>query len=344
MMKANNNRKESAMKKITRTVLALMGLMLIASCGSGTSDTSDTASGVVVSGAVDSSLSAQVADLDEGSEICIGEICGIVAYGEDGTTVEGAVNGESYTWEVRVSDGSWMFAFIDAEGNQLGYLEVNGATLLEIAGDDVDTGTFRYRHGMVEHMGDMEGMSCRAPHAQDSDFDGIPYPFNDEEELDPEIFAVLFLRPFDGAPNVAPCRPVGIGLTKAVDDTTVTAETVIVETEAGEVVDGELTIEENADYETYAVKFTPTDNFAIGEVIVVKILSGEVGMLSEEGESLAADIEISFTVRDFAIEGETCHELEPGTNRHRERARHGNGEHGDGMPPPPPPQEDEELS
>ena len=194
------------MKRTTGMVIALMSLMLIASCGSGTSDTSDTASEAVVSGAIDASLSAQVSELDEGGEVCIGEVCGIVAYGEDGTTMEGEVNGESYTWRVTVSEGSWMFAFVDADGNQLGYLEINGARLLEIAGDDVETGTFRYRHGMIEHMGDMEWHDCRAPHDQDSDFDGIPYPFDDEEELDPDIFAVLFLRPFDGAPNVAPCK------------------------------------------------------------------------------------------------------------------------------------------
>ena len=52
-------------------------------------------------------------------------------------------------------------------------------------------------------------------------------------------------------------RPVLVGLTKAVDDATVTGETVIVETELGEAIEGELTIEEDVDNETYAVKFKP---------------------------------------------------------------------------------------
>jgi hypothetical protein len=320
------------MKNLFKIFGVLTVMVLIGACGSGSSTTAATDEGRLITGEIETELSASVVKA-AGDASCIGEVCAIIAYGSDGSQKEGEIDPSTNRWRIRVRNGNWMFGFLDGAGQKLGYLALNGITSLTVEnGADVDLGKMRLRDRemvMQEDMADLGGNGIYSFYGQDADHDGIPDLFGDDEPaIDTSVFNVLFIRPYDGQPQVVPCRSVKIVFTQPLDEATVTNATIKVEKDDGTPVDGTFSVWEDAEYNEYEVIFTPAGGFEMGAVINVIVVSGASGVLSKEGEALSADIATSFVVRDFGSTSMTCHDPDGERQliRTQERERAGSGD------------------
>ncbi len=313
------------MKKTAIMAFAAAAMLFLVGCGSSssTADTSDD--GRLITGEISTDASAMLVKAEDASG-CVGEICGIVAYGSDGSEVQGEIDPETYRWRIRVRAGNWMFGFLDGSGQRLGYLTMNGMTAVTVEeGDDIDVGQFRHRNGRIEQLDDVAELGQNGVHSyyhQDADRDGIPADFDDDEAaMDTNLFGVLFVRPYDGQPHVAPCRPVKVVFTKPIDDASVSSDTMVVKQADGTAIEGVLSVWEDAEYQEYEVTFAPSGGFPMGETISLLVVSGEGGVISEEGEALAQDVKTSFTVRDWGSTSDACHESDGEMQQLREEER-----------------------
>jgi hypothetical protein len=322
------------MKRIIRTAGLLVFALSLAACGGSTGTTTTAQDGRLITGTLDAAASAMLVKATNASGACLGEVCARVAYNADGTETQGALTPAENRFQVRVRAGNWMFGFEDGAGNRLGYLAMNGITALTVEdGDDLDVGQARLRGGQAtleEDVAELGSLGLYSYYGQDKDRDGMPAAFDpDDPAFDAATFDVLFLRPYDEQLHVAPCRPIKIVFTKAIDDATVTAETVKVALEDSTAIEGTLSVWEDAEYNEYEVTFAPTGGYPMGEAISVTVVSGSAGVLSEAGDELGADIATSFTVRDFGGTSQTCHdpdqERQQIRTQERERARNGDG-------------------
>ncbi len=310
-------------------------LVLVVGCG-GTSATTDTSAdeGRLISGEIATDTAAMVAKAVGVAGSCIGEVCGIMAQNSAGESVSGEIDPATNRWQVRVRAGNWMFGFLDGAGNRLGYLYMNGIGAVTIDdGDDVELGRMQLRDGAMVMEQDAEGLGLAGIHTyryQDRNRNGQPDDFEgDTTPYDPSVFDVLMVRPFDAQPHVAPCRPVKVIFNAALDDATVTADTIKVTLNDGTSVTGTLSVWEDAEYGEYEVTFATTGGYPMGAVITVVVVAGPDGVLSETGDALPAEASISFTVRDFGGTSFTCHdpdgELQQERLRLREAAGGGSG-------------------
>nr|HPM41924.1 Ig-like domain-containing protein [bacterium] len=322
------------MKSFLRIGWVVGFAFVLAACGGSTGTTTAEEDGRLISGTLDAEASAMIVKAAGESGSCIGEVCAFVAYDAEGGETEGELEPALNRFQVRVRTGNWMFGFEDGAGNRLGYLAMNGITALALEdGEDIDVGRARLRGGQAaleEDVEDLGGNGIYSYYGEDNDRDGVPAAFDeDEPPFDADAFDVLFLRPHDGQLHVAPCRPIKIVFTKAIDDATVTADTVKVALEDGTPVAGTLSIWEDAEYSEYEVGFAPAGGYPKGERISVTVASGAAGVLSEAGDQLGADIETSFEVRDWGGTSQTCHdpdqERQQIRTQERERAREGDG-------------------
>lgn len=314
------------MKK--RYLIALAtALLVLAGCGTGTSSSEE---GVLLTGTIDPSSATSLSkanNWDDGSEGCIQELCGITAYGADGSEVEGEIDPATMRWRIRVREGEWMFRCRNRHREHTGTISINGETALAIAEneEEVDVGTFRYNNECLEQVGDMADLGCSGIYPSgylDLDFDGIPSVIDlDEPEYDASVFSILSIRPYDGAEHVSPCRSIRIAFNRALDESSVTDTTVIVADAEGAAIAGTLRVTADEEREKYEIVFEPDSSFALEAVISLSIVSGDVGVLSADGEALAEDVVTSFTVTGFGTEDRECYDM------HEERREHC-------MPPP----------
>ncbi len=322
-----------------------LGLMVIfiavslAACGSSSTSYDD---GRIITGTLDTA-SASLSKASATDASCIGGICAVEAYGSDGSRVEGEIEPSLNRWRIRVRAGNWMFGFLDGSGERLGYLAMNGLLAVSVEdGDEVDLGTMRLLDGEMVMDEDEEGLGLLGIRSYrgsfgDRDFDGIPQEFDDDESelsYDPSIFDVIFIRPHDGQLHTAPCRPIKIAFSQAIDDASVTSDSIAVELSDGTPVDGTFEIWEGYEAEgfeedEFEVKFLPVGGFPLGAEISVTVFSGPDGVLSEGGDELTADVSTTFTVRDFGGTSMTCHDPDDEHReemiREREREREGEG-------------------
>ena len=319
------------MKNFFKIFGVLAMLALVGACGSGSSTTTATDEGRLVTGEIETDVSASVVKA-AGDAGCVGEVCAMIAYNSDGSQKEGEIDPATNRFRIRVRNGNWMFGFLDGAGQRLGYLALNGITSLTVEdGADVDLGKMRIRDRemvMQEDVADLGGNGIYSFYGQDADHDGIPNLFGDDEPaIDTSVFNVLFIRPYDGQPHVAPCRPMKIVFTQPVDEATVTDATIKVEKDDGTPVEGTLSVWEDAEYNEYEVIFAPAGGFEMGAAINVTVVSGADGVLSKEGEALAVDIATSFAVRDFGSTSMTCNDPDGERQliRTQERERAGSG-------------------
>lgn len=321
------------MKETLKKFLMIAVLAILSGCGGAASTTdtgTETEEGALITGTIETSGVSALSKSAGSANTCIGDICAMVAYNSDGTETRGELVAAENQFRIRARNGNWMFGFLDGGGERLGYMEMNGVTsfLVEDA-EDVDIGTVINRGGHfisdndVESLGEYGFYSYRK---QDSDRDGIPLAFDsDEFAIDTSEFDVLFVRPYNEQVHVAPCRPIKAVFTKALDESSVTAETVIISLSDGSTQEGELSVWEDAEYSEYEITFAPSGGYAIGEIISVKIVSGPDGVLSKESEELESDVEISFAVRDYGGSGSMCHDPDSDRQRLREQNRNRNG-------------------
>jgi len=332
--------------KTTRVIMIVAVALLLAACGSSTDTASDE--GRLITGTIDAAQ-ASLSKAAEADAACLGEVCAVRAYESDGSQVEGEIDPALNRWRIRVRAGNWMFGFLGGDGNRLGYLAMNGILALTVEdGDDVDLGEMGLMGGEMVMYGDAEGLGANGIRSYrgrfgDRDFDGVPAEFDDDEDelsYDPDAFAVILIRPYDGQLNVAPCRPIKIAFSGPVDDATVTAESIAVALADGTPVDGTFEIWEGLEIEgeeeeEYEVKFLPAGGYPMGAEVVLTVLSGPDGVLSEAGDELPEDISTSFTVRDFGGTSLTCHDpddehrQEMLREREREREREMQGQQED---------------
>jgi len=318
----------------------------LAACGSSSGTAPEE--GRLITGTIDgaaASVSKALAD----DPSCIGSVCAVRAYESDGSQVPGEIDPALNRWRIRVRAGNWMFGFLDGDGNRLGYLAMNGILAVTVDdGDDVDLGNMRLAGGEMVMDEDAEGLGLSGIISYrgrfgDRDFDGIPAELDDDEDelsYDPSAFDVMLIRPHDGQMHVAPCRPIKIAFSQPVDDSTVSADSIIVELADGTPVEGTFEIWEGYEIEgdeeeEYEVKFLPAGGYPMGAVVSLTVLSGPDGVLSEDGDELPEEIGISFTVRDFGGTSLTCHDpdeehrQEMLRERERERERVGQQEGAD---------------
>jgi hypothetical protein len=300
-------------------VAALCALSL-AACGSSSTGTT-TDDGRLITGTIDSA-SASLSKALSTDASCVGDVCGVMAYGSDGSAVEGEIDPELNQWRIRVRAGNWMFGFLDGNGQRLGFLAMNGILAVNVQdGDAIDLGNMRLRGGEMVMDDDEEGlglMGIRSYRGQfgDRDRDGIPAEFDDDEDVlsyDPSVFDAIFIRPHDGQMHSAPCRPIKVAFSQALDLATVTSASIVVELADGTPVEGTFEVwedyeEEGFEEDDFEVKFLPAGGLPLGAEVHVTIMSGPSGILSLTGEELPADVNVSFTVRDFGSTSITCHD------------------------------------
>lgn len=320
------------MKNLLKSLGVMAVLVLIGACGSGSSTTTATDEGRLITGEIETTDVAASVTKAAGETGCVGEVCAVIAYGSDRSQKEGEIDPSTNRWRMRLRNGNWMFGFLDGAGQRLGYLSMNGITSVTVEdGEDVDLGGMRLRDGemvMSDDVADLGGNGVYSFYGQDADRDGIPNLFGDDEPaIDTTVFNVLFIRPYDGQPHVAPCRPVKIVFTQPVDETTVTDATIKVEDSEGAPVAGTFSVWEDAEYNEYEVIFAPTGGYEMGAAISVTVVSGSAGVLSKTGEALTSDVPVSFTVRDFGSTSMTCHDPDGERQliRTQERERAGSG-------------------
>lgn len=324
------------MKNIMKTFGALGIAFVLAACGgSSTTDSAATDEGRLITGTLDSAAAAMVVKAADRSDSCLGEVCAMVAYNADGNETQGELDPAQNRFRVRVRSGNWMFGFENGAGNRLGYLALNGITAFTVEdGDDIEIGHAMLRDGQAIVDGDVENLGVNGLHSyylQDRDRDGIPASFDaDEPAIDLSVFDVLFVRPYDAQLHVAPCRPIKVVFTKALDEATVTADTVKVALADGTAVIGTLSVWEDAEYNEYESTFAPTGGYPMGEEITLTIVSGSSGVLSKEGEALPADVTTSFTVRDFGGTSQVCHDPDAERQQIRVQERERARQSGDG--------------
>jgi hypothetical protein len=329
--------------KTSKIIVVVAVALLLTACGSSSGTSSDE--GRLITGTIDGAA-ASLSKAESADSSCLGEVCAVRAYGSDGGQVEGEVDPAQNRWRIRVRAGNWMFGFLDGDGNRLGYLAMNGILAVTVEdGDDVDLGGMGLMDGEMVMHGDAEGLGADGIRSYrgrfgDRDFDGVPAEFDDDEDelsYDPAAFDAILIRPYDGQLHVAPCRPIKIAFSQAIDDATVTAESVVVTLADGTPVDGTFEIWEGYEVEgdedeEYEVKFLPAGGYPMGSEVILTVLSGPDGVLSETGEELPADISTSFTVRDFGGTSLTCHDpddehrQEMLREREREREREMQGQ------------------
>lgn len=305
--------------KLGKITVALAAMIILAACGSQV-----TEDGRVISGEIVTDTSTSLAKSVGTQSGCVEDICGVRAYNMQGEGVEGEVDPSTNRWRVRVRAGNWMFAFLDGDGNRLGILSMNGITAVTVEdGGDIDLGPMRWQEGEMmrfmvmdrdrERLG-LDGIyACRCG---DADHDGIPGALDDDEPpIDLDTFDVLFIRPHDGALYVAPCRPILVVFTQELDEESVN---LLVTYEDGQPVEGTLEILQDGLF------FIPTEPFALGEIITVTVPGGDDGIRSAEGDVLADDLTIQFTVRELCDPDLSCHD--PDREREREQLRQLNNE------------------
>jgi hypothetical protein len=296
--------------KIATRILGVLALVFIFCACGGSNIAQDER--LFTGEIVEDGTSAVVVKASESAGGCVGEVCGVAAIGPNGEQVAGEIDPNTHRWRVRVRHGNWMFGFEDGAGQRLGYLAMNGITTLTIEdGEDVDLGQMQLRDGLMIMLQDKEGLGENGVYSYygaDINRNGIFAGFENDPAYDESQFNVLFVRPYDGQKHVAPCRPVKIVFNMAIDDVTVSSDTVIVENDIGESVEGTLAIWEDAEYGEYEIKFLPTGGYEMGSVIFVTVVSGAEGVLSEDGDMLAADVSTSFEVRDFGGTSLICHD------------------------------------
>lgn len=316
--------------KIKRTISLMITVALalaLAGCGGSSAGTEETTDeGRLITGEVLTEAAASVAKAQAVEGSCLGEVCSVAAMNSEGEEVAGEIDPATNRWRVRLRAGNWMIGFLDGDGQRLGSLALNGITALTIEdGDDVDLGRMYFRNNQMNMDDDVEGLGedgIFSYYGQDSDRDGIPAAFEDELAFNPDAFNVLFIRPFDGQPHVAPCRPVKIVFTKALSEISVTADTVQVTYEDGSPVAGELSVWDDAQYHEYEVTFTPIGGFEMDATVMITVASGENGVASADGDLLDADVSTSFIVRDWGSTSTVCHD----PDHERQRLRHQNRE------------------
>ena len=329
------------MKRIIRTGGLLAIVLALAACGGSTGTNTGTTEedGRLITGTLDAEASAMLVKAAEAIDACIGDVCALVATSADGTEAQGELTPAENRFRVRVRAGNWMFGFEDGAGNRLGTLALNGITALAVEdGDDLELGQVRLRDGQAAVDDDVEDLGSKglySYYAQDMDRDGLPAAFDaDDPALAADAFDVLFVRPFDSQLHVAPCRPIKVVFTQAIDDATATADAIRVALGDGSAVEGTISVWEDAEYHEYEVTFTAASGYPMGEVISITVVSGAEGVLSEAGDPLPADIVTSFTTRDWGAASTTCHdpdlERQQIRTQERERAQEGDGEGGNG--------------
>jgi hypothetical protein len=326
------------MKIQTTLSMALFAALLLAGCGFA-SDTTEAAAldtDRSLTGTLDTTASAQLSKVAAMPAACIGDICSVRTYGADGTNLEGELVQAENRWRIRVRNGNWMVGFLDGNGRRLGVLALNGIPALTVEeGDDVDVGHTRLRDGLMmpdEDVADLGGRGMFSYYGPDGDRDGLPACFDaDDPSIDPAIFNVLFIRPFDAQPHVAPCRPAKIVFTMPLDDATVTTDTIKVLNAADEsAINGTLSLWEDAAFGEYEVLFTPTGGYPMGAEVNVIVLSGDAGVRAEDGAALTEDVSTSFTVRDWGSTSLTCHDPDQERQQIRVRQREQEQTQGDG--------------
>lgn len=294
-------------------------VLMIAACGG----TSATDSERQISGEIEFDVAAATVKSTQ-TDSCVGPVCGVTAYSSEGGETEGVIDPATHRFRIRVRHGNWMFGFLDGSGQRLGYLALNGITSVTIEeGDDVDLGKVRLQDRLMLMLQDMEHLGengIYGYYGQDMDRDGVPQAFGDDEELyDSLEFTLLFIRPFDEQPHVAPCRPIKLVFNEAVDENTVSSETLKVGLEDGSPIEGEIAVWTDSEYNEYEVVFAPVGGYPMGAVIYVTVAGGPDGILSAEGEALEGDVNTSFAVRDFGGTSIICHD--PDEERHRIRTQ-----------------------
>jgi hypothetical protein len=321
------------------SLLAVAAIFALAGCGS-SSDGTQTATdeGRLITGTFDTSAAAITVKSLGTPASCAGEVCAVRAYNADGSEVQGEVLPAENRWRVRVRNGNWMFGFEDGSGQRLGYLAMNGILAVTVEdGSDVDLGQMRLRDRLMLMDQDRAGLGTEGLYgfvgaSGDRDRDGIPSEFDPDEDVaayDPAVFNLLLIRPYDGQPHVAPCRPVKIVFNQPLDDATVTNDRILVTLEDGTPVAGALEIWEDEEYKEYEIKFLPEGGFPMGAKVLVTVVSGDTGIKSAAGATLPADISSAFTVRDYGSTSDVCHDPDGERQQlriqQREQAQNGSG-------------------
>lgn len=316
--------------------LLLLIVSLIAggltACGSTSDEGVATDTTRLISGEIVTSVSdvaALTRSYDGAVEGCVGDVCQVVAIKSDGEEMLGEVLGESFTWRVRLSEGTWMLGFYDSEENHLGYLSMNGSNAFALsAGEDLDLGQVYFQNGqgvLLEDMANMAQNGFAFAHGQDTDLDGILDDFDDDAPgYDPSIFSVIRSAPYANEEMVAPCRPIKIHLSQPIDETSLTSTTVVVTDELENILEGTLTYEENTEDTEYEVEFDPSDGFDLDTLITVTLQADDDGLKNMLGETFQETYAWSFRVRDFEHGTTLCEGLEDATS-----GQNGTGEEGD---------------
>ena len=316
-------------KRKPKLALVFLSTIILAVYGCGSTSTSDdedirTFYGELETDSTTSSISKAVS---ANESVCIGEVCEIKAIDPSGIEREGLIyeDGEIHRWEIQLSAGDWRMGFYNSNGELISYLEANGISEFYVTnGNDLNFGKVRVRNGYAFAENDIEGLGENGIRSS--------LRFREmEENYDTSVFAIYKMIPQDGHLYVSPCRPIKIHLTQAVDINTINEDSFLVMDENEEIIEGTLSYGSEVEFESgeieneYEIKFIPTDGFVLGSTITVSVLSGEDGLLNEDGVPLDKDYIWSFAIRDFGGAGGECYDVDEEFKRERERVRERSG-------------------
>jgi len=128
--------------KMRNAIAVIAVFLMLAGCSGGTSSSDSsigsTEEGVLLTGTIDTSdvsLSA-AASSGSGEQECVDELCGVMAYGEDGSEVEGEIDPENMRWRIRLREGNWMLGCRNRNGEREGEISINGMTDITVEEGD----------------------------------------------------------------------------------------------------------------------------------------------------------------------------------------------------------------
>ncbi|MFH1874063.1 MAG: Ig-like domain-containing protein [Pseudomonadota bacterium] len=304
-------------------------VLVLAGCGLASDNTTD-ATTRLISGEIitaESSLVLKSANVQpaENEADCIDTVCSIRAMNTLGEGENGELTRANNRWQIRLRAGTWMIGFYNNVGELKSHLEVNGERAFRLEqGEDLDLGQMQYKNGYMIMQGDQEGLGrngFRSALGPDCDFAEL----ESCAAYDPTVFSIVKVRPFDGHQLVAPCRPIKIVFSQALDEATINENTIIITDADGSLVEGIFIYEEVLDQESgiteYIVKFLPSGGFELGSQITVVVPADSESILNTLGEPLAQEYNWGFTVRDFGATSVTCHDPDQEYNQEQERIR-----------------------
>lgn len=326
-------------KMIMSVMLALFAGTVAAgltACGSSATNDSSSGDTRVLSGTISDTVTttslSKEADygISERSS-CIDNKCSVRAMNTKGEQENGEVNQMTHRWQVRLRAGEWRIGFYDTQGDLAGYLDVGDSITFRLGpGGDLDLGPIAIMNGFGTLLNDIEGLGesgFRSAYGRDMDMDGVTDEMEDETpSYDPSIFSIVKVQPFNGKPNVAPCRPVKIYLSQPIDEATLNNSAITITDAEGTTISGTFNYEmddsdEDGETTEHIVKFTPSGGFALGDVINVTVPSSVSGLLSADGAPLDKEYKWSFTIRDFGGTSSKCHDMDSEHHKYRERIR-----------------------